>query len=460
MFLVAVEWLRFHIAGLAFGDGFPFLQLGTSQAQHERLIQIADMGGVAAVSWLVATVNGALYVVAAALLSGSRRASLRRSLRSLAFAAMVVGAALLYGAARLRDSPDPNGPTIGIVSGRFELKPGPRTEELRSEIVAGLEAEAVSTANSGIRTAYPDLLVWKEGALSGTLFLEQAVVSRPSTASQSQVAGQMGKTLETTERLDSLQRIADQLGCSLVIGCKRQAHAEDEKYNSVVFVDRQQGDFAYYDKQHLAPLFEFRPQLANALGLLPPTRSGRPRESRFRHGTQQCAFQLTGKSQVYRLGPSICYDLFFPAKHRRMVESAEADAGLDLFIGATNERRAQGTTFPELSHTMQRFRAIECRRAYVRNAECGNSAIVDSRGRLVPAVELTNGDGRSILIGRVPLRRDRGVYLVLGDWLPILACVSVASLLIFSVVTRPGIIKPNRKQSHDDHPGSARHQPA
>jgi hypothetical protein len=55
---------------------------------------------------------------------------------------------------------------------------------------------------------------------------------------------------------------------------------------------------------------------------------------------------------------------------------------------------------------------IECRRAYVRNAEFGNSAIVDSRRRLVPAIQAYVHDGRTILIGRVPINLGRSIACV------------------------------------------------
>jgi apolipoprotein N-acyltransferase len=254
-----------------------------------------------------------------------------------------------------------------------------------------------------------------------------------------QDAGPSGKTTSNfARRLEELQLVAQQLGCSLIIGCKRRERgdSEDVKYNSVVFVDHDKGDFAYYDKKHLAPLLESRPLLVDTLGLSPPYWSRKPREPRFHRGSQQCCFELATESRTYRLATSICYDLFFPDEHRTMVERAADGAGLDFFVGATNERRAQGSTFPEFSLAMQRFRAIECRRAYVRNAEFGNSAIVDSRGRLVPTIRAEAAKERTILIGRVPISDGCTVYAVCGEWLAMVACGFISLMLIVSLGSR------------------------
>jgi apolipoprotein N-acyltransferase len=81
---VASEWLRGHLMG-----GFPWGLLGYSQATQLPVIQIAELGGVYAVSLLVAAVNAAL----AALLA----LGVRRAWRGLATATALLTAALGFG---------------------------------------------------------------------------------------------------------------------------------------------------------------------------------------------------------------------------------------------------------------------------------------------------------------------------------------------------------------------------
>src|SRR5205814_4673152 len=91
---VGAEWLRGHLLG-----GFPWGTLGYSLYLRLPVIQIAELGGVHAVSFVLVAVNAAL---AGGLVLGWRRA-----LGGLGLAAALVAAVLAFGVARLHETPRP-----------------------------------------------------------------------------------------------------------------------------------------------------------------------------------------------------------------------------------------------------------------------------------------------------------------------------------------------------------------
>ena len=91
-FWVAAEWLRGHVLG-----GFPWGTLGYSQYLQLRVIQIAELTGVHGVSFLLVVVNAAL--------AGSLLLTWRRAVAGVAMAGVLLAAVLLFGNARLHESP-------------------------------------------------------------------------------------------------------------------------------------------------------------------------------------------------------------------------------------------------------------------------------------------------------------------------------------------------------------------
>ncbi|TMI81733.1 MAG: apolipoprotein N-acyltransferase, partial [Bacillati bacterium ANGP1] len=102
----AVEFLRSQGA-----LGFPWALLGATQHRAAPVIQVASLGGVYAVSFLVALVNAALYVIL------TRRAVLLPA----AGAGVVLAAALVYGLNVLRH-PVPATFTAAVVQPGFPVR--------------------------------------------------------------------------------------------------------------------------------------------------------------------------------------------------------------------------------------------------------------------------------------------------------------------------------------------------
>jgi len=432
-FWLAMEHGREIVIGFVFGDGFPLVPLGFTQGGNLRLIQSADLGGIAVISWLVACVNGALYDGFAAYYRGwvTARWGGKRLLVSAAIATTLVSASLVYGEFRLREPAVAFGPTVGMVSGSL---PPPMDEQsavaFRKRIERELAADDVRNMPSGPRPKYPSLFVWREAAL-GTPFVAPSVAPEPPGL---QTLGMRDRSVRRRAMSALLERqlhaAAKTLDAAILVGCPRfDADGEAEhKRNSLVCFEPFAGLTGFYDKVHLAPWIEFRPEVADQLGILPSRASGAARKY-FREGSSSLTLPLASPEGTFRFAPTVCYDLCFSSLHVSAVRAADRGLPLDFFVGAANERPVQSTSYPWVALRFQQFRAIECRRPYVRNAEGGITAIVDACGRTVPLLRVVVSPQQSVLIGRVPFHGARSRYVAWSNWPTIASCAVVLAIL-------------------------------
>ena len=180
------------------------------------------------------------------------------------------------------------------------------------------------------------------------------------------------------------------------------------------------------DKVYLVPWRESRPVVAVSLGVLPEPASDRAYAGPY-HAGRVCgplAFRVDGKT--FRVATAICFEVAYATLHRNSMLAGAPGARPDFFAGAAHEAGFEGSQYARLGFEAQRFRAIECRRAYARSAERGISAIVDGNGRVVVSEEMTT-DSKP-LAAHVPIDHRFSPYVVLGDWLPIGCCLIVVGL--------------------------------
>jgi apolipoprotein N-acyltransferase len=337
---ISGEFLRLELGRVIAQTPFPWVQVGATQAPVLSLIQVADLGGVWAVTALVAMVNGAWCDVL-----------VFRRWRPAVAAVLLMAIAWLYGEFRLHQSATVPGPTVALVP--CWVQP--------------------SAATEGFPGA--DLLLWSETAYH-------------------EVPGEEGD-----KAIRTLEQCSRRTGSLLTIGSYRRAGGR--KYNSSIVVDPRRGYLGCYDKRYLVPWGEFTPW-----GL------GRARQ--LSHGQSQPTFPLRGRE----FAPSICYDICFDRLYRSYIRKP------DFYVVSSCES-TDGTGYVARSLLdMTRFRAIENRRAFVRNVQSGFSGIIDSDGRLVA----TPGNSwySPVSLGPVPIDDRRSLYAATGNWLPILCCICVA----------------------------------
>ncbi len=151
----AVEFLRSQGA-----LGFPWALLGASQHQSATVVQIASVTGIYGVSFLVALVNAALYVIL------TRRAVVV----PVCGTAIAVAGALLWGVIVLRD-PVPSTLVAAAIQPNFAVRAGDGPE-IAERALADLERLTHEAAGRGAR-----LVVWPETASPADILANPSVLA-------------------------------------------------------------------------------------------------------------------------------------------------------------------------------------------------------------------------------------------------------------------------------------------
>jgi apolipoprotein N-acyltransferase len=374
---VAGEWIRGRLMG-----GFPWGLLGYSQHTTLAVIQIAELGGVYAVSLLVVAVNCAL---AAGLGLGLRRAvpgaaaSGLLLLLSLAFGWWILGREARPPAAQAVRSVD-----VAVIQPSIQqtLKWDPARHAETMAIYEQLTREAAQPRGG----ARPAVVLWPETA--ATIFLRG-----------------------DRELLARLTQLSAELDTPLLIGSIDRQPGPRGKYLNSAFFLTGQGIRAKYDKIHLVPFGEYVP-LSGLIGFV---RGWAEFISDFGAGEAHTVFPLAGAP----FGAVICYEVIFPELFRDFVVS-----GAGFMSNITNDAWFGETSGPWQHLAMLPLRAVEHRVAIARAANTGVSAFVAPTGRLTGSLTLFE---RAVLRMPVELRRRTTLYTRWGDWLAYL-CLGVSAL--------------------------------
>ncbi|MBF0414615.1 MAG: apolipoprotein N-acyltransferase [Magnetococcales bacterium] len=333
------EWLRSHLF-----TGFPWNLAGYAWSDQERIVQVADLGGVWLLSWLM--------VFPASLLAWVW-------LRRFARYPVIAGGVLLLGSLALaagygtwrsaelaalqhRDA-GARPLKVALVQGNVEQskKWDPKFREEGFIKYLGL--------SGGINEPV-DLIVWPETAIA---FFIQA----------------------SPDNLKRIQTLSQRLGAPILTGAPmadRDGDGEMEGkwlfYNSMVLLDATGDLNRRYDKYHLVPFGEFVP---------------------FRQFMPSFIKKITYGSEDFSRGPGavpmpwehgaigglVCYETIFPHEVREL-----ALAHARWLVNVTNDAWFGEAAKPQ-HLAMAQLRAVENRIPMIRVANTGISAAFDQLGR-------------------------------------------------------------------------------
>lgn len=364
---VGAEWLRGHLLG-----GFPWGTLGYSQYLRLPVIQIAELGGVHAVSLVVVAVNAAL---AGVFLLGWRGA-----LTGLGLASALVGATLGFGLGRLGEPMVSERVSVAIMQPSIEqpLKWDPDHATVVLKIYQELTRQAGADR--------PGLIVWPETA-SPTALRRDVVLQR------------------------TLAGMSVEMGVPLLVGSIDVLDGTPRRFTNTAFLVTSAGITGRYDKIHLVPFGEYVP-LSRLIGFV-------------RGWAEFIADLEPGSRAVVFPGPPapfgvvICYEGIFPDLFRSFVNN-----GARMMVNMTNDGWFGRTSGPGQHLGMYPFRAVEHRIAVVRAANTGVSAFIAPTGQIVKHLGLFQ---RGTITESVSLREGRTLYTRLGDWVAYLALVLAAA---------------------------------
>ena len=363
--LGGTAWAGAEWARTALPPGNPWAISGYALIDFPAAVQIADLGGTPAVSFVVASVN---IAIALAWEERTKPAAGKRAplLGALSSAAVVAGS-LVYGSWHLGTvaQPKPQSPKLSVAAIQPGGGPrlGARPEAGRASLVRSLELSSEAIENFS-----PEVVFWPESSLA--FYPEQDALYRRSLPAS--------LPAPIPEIVAGGPRILPSGGVA-----------------NAVFVIAPHGDItSSYDKEVLLPFGESFP--AGMDGLIQRDLGGGPRTyvEGVRHGLLDTA--------LGQAGVAICNETMIPSLIRERVA-----LGASFLVNPTNDAWFPNHTCPLGLLKIARLRAIEERRWLIRVSSSGPSAIIDPTGRMVAHTE----PGESTWIaGRIEPTEGRTLY--------------------------------------------------
>jgi len=380
---VGVEYILSFIL-----TGFPWGLLGYTQYRNLLVIQVAAVGGVYAVSFLIVLLQG-LFVL-----------SMTRKSRAPFFATLAIVAAV-HGAGLLslrKVKPTGESFTAGVIQGN--VAPDIRWDWMTSPQVIQVFDQHLTLTRQAVKKG-AQFVVWPEFSVPLCFSCTDPLPAR--------FKGDLLRFVDTTKTT------------MLVGSSETSGSQEDPQYfNSALGLSPGQ-PFTQYSKRHLVPFGEYTPypavfgwvrSVTRAIGDLTP-------------GTQYVLHQY----RDLKFGSPICFEIIFPDLVRRFVRQ-----GANFLVNITNDGWYGRSWGPRQHFAMSVFRAVENRRFLLRSATTGISAIVDPYGRIVSRTELLT---RAFLTGTVTPARGRTLYTRNGDLLAQAGLTLSFIFFMLAVLTRP-----------------------
>ncbi len=411
-----LELLRGHLF-----TGLSIALLAHSQSEQLATIQIADLGGAYAVTFVMTLFAGA--VASAAPWPTSR------TLWPLGVAAAAVLATLGYGAYRLGEvlPADERVLHVAIIQSNLDTIFGDTFEHIEATY------KEYHGRTLAVARAHPelDVIIWPESMFTMAPGSFQASFADdfapppqidPKRVQEFKVYAE-GKSAAAREALASAVNVADDHAATrhaaLVVGgsVTHFGPQNEEHYNSAIFIGPHGEMAGRYDKMHPVMFGEYVP-----LGdVLPWLYTLTPMGDGLTPGKDPRAFEIAG----LKLSPSICFESTVPHLIRGQVaELAAAEKAPDMLVNVTNDGWFWGSSVLDLHLRCNVFRAVETRRPMLVAANTGFSAVIDGNGRI-----LERGPRRKSgeIVAAVKPDGRPSLYVTLGDW-PWLACLALCAV--------------------------------
>jgi apolipoprotein N-acyltransferase len=339
LFLIPCAWVVSEWARTLMMGGFSW-SLGYSQAPVPELIQVASIGGVYAVAWIMVFVNAAVYLV-------GRTRGQRNRLWLLAVG--ILGIAILGGALRILLAP-PAMRTSTRLPDVFRvatIQPNiSREDKTREDLYDAHALQHMTMTKKAVTAGWlgkADLVVWPETAFTDDV-------------------------LTDTKWRPRLEASARGLGVNILVGSALFWNSRD--LNSAVLLSSA-GDWkSVYHKMRLVPFSEFTPK--GAEGVAKALHIGR---YHFSAGVRPGNMELQG---ARGFGVVICSEEFYPEMFQHLVAAKSQFAVVMLNDGWFSRREAL-----YLHALAAPLRAVESGIPVVRSANTGRTCAFDAYGRRI-----------------------------------------------------------------------------
>ncbi|MCC7299821.1 MAG: apolipoprotein N-acyltransferase [Verrucomicrobia bacterium] len=339
----AAVWAASEYLRAVFATGFPWNLLGVSQYKELVIVQIAEWGGVYAVSALMVFVSAAFAVTILQYAPGVRRTVRMRP--EMIFALLTVALVWSVGIRRLLNQPASGGTPLRAALVQLNVPQVGNWDEPDPEVVYEKLERLTSLVQQmpGL-----DLIVWPETAIPDLVRFSQRsadLVRRMAAAGTPLLAGSM----------DVVWR----------------AENQPDYYNASMLFNTRGELLGTYYKQHLVLFGEYIP----FEGKIPLINALTPIGSSFTPGRAATQFRLPGGTSSFSV--LICFEDSLPYLARKAARS-----GASLLINQTNDSWFDPDCGSAQHLANSVFRCIETRLPMLRCANTGITCSIDSRGRV------------------------------------------------------------------------------
>ena len=365
-FWVSVEYARAHLV-----TGFPWCLLGYSQYENLAVIQIANLFGVYAVSFLIVLVNGLIFQS----FFGKKPTGTPWLKWKWIFVVLLTAGTLTYGFQQLalKKARNKTAPHINVavvqanIDQSVKWKPSVQLQTL----------ETYFKLSRSVGHSKPALVVWPETALP--FFYQDAPSLSPK-----------------------MRELSTELGALLLFGSPayKRIGRKISYYNRAYLITPDRPLTQHYDKRHLVPFGEYVPLKK----YLPFINHLVQAAGNFAQGIRQDPLKEKGLS----LGVLICFEAIFPELARDLSRE-----GANLLVNITNDAWFGLTSAPYQHLSMAVFRSVETGIPMIRAANTGFSAFIGTDGHILSKTPLFV---EAVLDGSIPvLPAKPTVYTRSGD---------------------------------------------
>ncbi len=337
----SLEFLRAH-----FLTGFPWYMIGITQHDYLPIIQIADLGGVYSVSFVVLAADGFIFELFAC---NRRLASLTRmpsmfTRKSLAFqgtfVAALFAATIGYGYWRMSQANFRDGPRVALLQTNVsqEMK-NAKNDDSDDGVAAGatIVQQTKDLTDAILREHQnPDLIIWPE-----TTCTEDWLEAAPGTL-PADLPTELPSGIQSRQRL--MNNIASYSQAQVLLGLNTYEFCRDgerRRYNSALLVCRDGKDFSRYDKMHRVLFGEYVPFRETMPWL--QTFTPYDHDYSLSEGQQWTHFRLPTKNGEFRFGTLICYEDSVSSLARHYAREDDGQPPVDFLVNMSNDGWFRGT---------------------------------------------------------------------------------------------------------------------
>ena len=386
----ATEFLRFNLTGNNWNA------LGYSQAFQPRLIELANVGGVYLIGFMIGLTNVYVIFLFTNIFFPAENLPIQKRKDWIILALIVTlltSLILIFEPVVPKPSENsaesaeviviqPNVPMSGLNNFKWE--------KLRERHIE-LAENALSSERQKTGESLPTVVIFPESPMN---FMYD----------------------DDREFQKIIRDFAVRNGVSVLFNSAQPNLKGTNYYNSAVMVNRNGEKIGQYDKIHLVPFGEYVP-MPEPLAQFMPTLVGN-----FQYGEN---YDLMPFGDA-KGGIMICYESHFPDLSREF-----ARRGADVLIEMTNDGYLGDTPVLRQHLASAIFRAVETNRPVLRATNVGITAYINERGEVSDVVQPYSEDTRTWKISKSD--GTQTFYVKYGEWFAWLCSILSLALLSFSV---------------------------